>query len=194
MQLTVGNLAGLVRLTLTDPRAAARVVMLQPLPMQGRWAALILTAVLSAFLMQVMTALLPPVTGPDGEVITPVGPFFWAGMVAAGMVLTVMLTHHVGRWRGGQGSLGNAVLLVAWLQFIQLLTVLLQIGLMFVLPIVAPVVEIGGVLLFVWLLVHFIAELHGFRSVGLVFLGVIVTFVAAVFGLSLLLMLLGVGF
>lgn len=194
MDLTVANLAGLVALTLREPREAARVILRVPLPLSARWAAMLLMAVLSAVLMQVMQALLPPPLAADGTPLEPVGPFFWAGMVAAGMVLTVMLTHHVGRWRGGQGSLGNAVLLVAWLQFIQLLTVLLQIGLMFVLPIVAPVVEIGGVLLFVWLLVHFIAELHGFRSVGLVFLGVIVTFVAAVFGLSLLLMLLGVGF
>jgi hypothetical protein len=35
--------------------------------------------------------------------------------------------------------------------------------------------------------------MHGFRSLGLVFLGVIVTFVAAVFAMSLLLMMLGVG-
>lgn len=193
MQLTVGNLAGLVRLTLTDPRLAARAVMAQPLPVQARWWALILTAVLSAFLMQAVTALLPPLPGPDGEAVTPIGPAIWAGMVASGMVMTVLLVHHVGRWRGGSGQLGDAVLLVAWLQFIQLLTVLLQIVVMLVLPFAAPLVEIGGVLLFLWLLVHFVAELHGFRSIGLVFLGVVVTFVAAVFTLSALLLMLGVG-
>lgn len=193
MQLTVGNLAGLVRLTLTDPRLAARAVMAQPLPVQARWGALILTAVLSAFLMQAVTALLPPLPGPDGEAVTPIGPAIWAGMVASGMVMTVLLVHHVGRWRGGSGQLGDAVLLVAWLQFIQLLTVLLQIVVMLVLPFAAPLVEIGGVLLFLWLLVHFVAELHGFRSIGLVFLGVVVTFVAAVFTLSALLLMLGVG-
>ncbi|MBU9698387.1 YIP1 family protein [Rhodobacteraceae bacterium HSP-20] len=193
MQLTVGNLAGLVRLTLGDPRLAARAVMAQPLPVQARWGALILTAVLSAFLMQAVTALLPPLPGPDGEAVTPIGPAIWAGMVASGMVMTVLLVHHVGRWRGGSGQLGDAVLLVAWLQFIQLLTVLLQIVVMLVLPFAAPLVEIGGVLLFLWLLVHFVAELHGFRSIGLVFLGVVVTFVAAVFTLSALLLMLGVG-
>lgn len=193
MQLTVGNLAGLVRLTLGDPRLAARAVMAQPLPVQARWWALILTAVLSAFLMQAVTALLPPLPGPDGEAVTPIGPAIWAGMVASGMVMTVLLVHHVGRWRGGSGQLGDAVLLVAWLQFIQLLTVLLQIVVMLVLPFAAPLVEIGGVLLFLWLLVHFVAELHGFRSIGLVFLGVVVTFVAAVFTLSALLLMLGVG-
>lgn len=193
MQLTVGNLAGLVRLTLGDPRLAARAVMAQPLPVQARWGALILTAVLSAFLMQAVTALLPPLPGPDGEAVTPIGPAIWAGMVASGMVMTVLLVHHVGRWRGGSGQLVDAVLLVAWLQFIQLLTVLLQIVVMLVLPFAAPLVEIGGVLLFLWLLVHFVAELHGFRSIGLVFLGVVVTFVAAVFTLSALLLMLGVG-
>lgn len=192
MQLTVGNLAGLVRLTLADPRLAARAVMAQPIPVQIRWGALVLMAVLSAFLMQAMTALMPPMTGPDGEVIAPLGPFFWAGMVASGMVVTALLVHHVGRWRGGNGTLGDAVLLVAWLQFIQLLTVLLQIVLMFVLPFAVPLVEIAGLLLFVWLLVNFVAELHGFRSLGLVFLGVVITFFVAVMSLTVVLMMLGV--
>jgi hypothetical protein len=90
--------------------------------------------------------------------------------------------------------LPDAVILIAWLQFIQLLVVAAQILLMIVLPAVAPVLEIAGVILFLWLLVNFVAEMHGFRSLGLVFLGVIITFVGFVFGMSLLLMILGVGF
>ena len=86
------------------------------------------------------------------------------------------------------------MILIAWLQFIQLLVVAAQILLMIVLPAVAPVLEIAGVILFLWLLVNFVAEMHGFRSLGLVFLGVIITFVGAVFVLSLLMMSLGVGF
>jgi hypothetical protein len=110
------------------------------------------------------------------------------------MVLTSLQVFAVGRWRGGRGELPDAVILIAWLQFIQLLVVAAQILLMIVLPAVAPVLEIAGVILFLWLLVNFVAEMHGFRSLGLVFLGVIITFVGFVFGMSLLLMILGVGF
>ena len=90
--------------------------------------------------------------------------------------------------------MADAVILIAWLQFIQLLMVALQLVLVVTLPALAPVVEIGAVLLFLWLLVNFVAEMHGFRSLGLVLLGVVVTFVAAVFAMSVLLMALGVGF
>jgi hypothetical protein len=63
MELTVANLAGLVRLTFARPREAAQVVLRQPLPMQARWGAIALMAVLSAFLMQGLAALLPPAVG-----------------------------------------------------------------------------------------------------------------------------------
>lgn len=193
MTLTMANLVALVRLTLTQPRAAAAEVMRLPLPMSGRWTALLLMATLSALLMQVLGAMLPPAVGPDGQPLQPVGPIVWAGMVTVGMMITAGLAHSVGRWRGGKGEFPDALILVAWLQFLQLLLVAAQILLMFVLPMLAPIVEIAGVLLFLWLLVNFVAEMHGFRSLGMVFLGVILTFVVAVFGLSLVLMSLGVG-
>ncbi|MBD1205843.1 MAG: Yip1 family protein [Rhodobacteraceae bacterium] len=193
MTLTYANLAALVRLTLTQPRAAAQAVMRVPLPMAGRWSALLLMATLSALLMQVLSLLLPPTLGPDGQELRPVGPLVWAGMVTVGMMITAGLAHSVGRWRGGKGEFPDAVILVAWLQFLQLLLVAVQIVVMLLLPMLAPVIEIGGVLLFLWLLVNFVAEMHGFRSLGLVFLGVILTFVGAVFALSLLMMSLGVG-
>ncbi len=193
MELTLANVTGLVRLTLADPRQAARVVMRLPMPLQARWAAVALMAVLSAFLMQGMAALMPPAIGPDGQEVPTITPFFWAGMVGFGMVMTALLAFAVGRWRGGRGELADAVILVAWLQFIQLLIVVLQLVVLVVLPLLAPVVEVGAVLVFVWLLVNFVAEMHGFRSLGMVFLGIVLTFVAAVFGMTMLLMMLGIG-
>jgi hypothetical protein len=193
MEMTLANVAGLVRLTFANPRQAAQLVLRLPMTLQDRWAVVALMAVFSAFLMQAMAALLPPTLGPNGEELQPVGPFFWAGMVAIGMVITASLAFAVGRWRGGKGELADAVILIAWLQFIQLLLVALQLVLLVTLPVLTPVVEIGAVVLFLWLLVNFVAEMHGFKSLGLVFVGVIVTFVAAVFAMSLLLMLMGVG-
>lgn len=192
MDLTLSNVMGLVALTLRNPRAAAQTILRVPLPMVWRWGALVLMATLSAVVMQAVQALLPPQVLPDGTVSQPVPPVIWAVMVAVGMSMTVFLIHAVGRWRGGRGELADAVILVAWLQFIQLLAVLVQVLLMTLLPVAVPLAEIGGVLLFVWLLVHFVAEMHGFRSLGLVFLGILLTFVAAVLALTFVLMSLGV--
>lgn len=192
MDLTLSNVMGLVALTLRNPRGAAQAILRVPLPMVWRWGALILMAALSAVVMQGVQALLPPQVMPDGTVSEPVPPVIWAVMVAVGMSMTVFLIHSVGRWRGGKGELADAVILVAWLQFIQLLAVLVQVLLMYLLPVAVPLAELGGVLLFVWLLVHFVAEMHGFRSLGLVFLGILMTFVAAVLVLTFVLMSLGV--
>lgn len=192
MTLDFATLAALVRLTLRQPRAAAAEVMRVPLPLVGRWSALLLMAALSAMLMQMLVLLLPPVLDANGQVVEPVGPMVWAGMVTVGMVVTAALAHSVGKWRGGKGEFSDAVILIAWLQFLQLLLVAAQILVVLVLPVLAPVIEIGGVLLFLWLLVNFVAEMHGFRSLGLVFLGVLLTFVVVVFAMSLLMVSLGV--
>jgi hypothetical protein len=187
MDLTLSNLLALARLTVQSPRLGAQAVMRLPLPGNARWAAMLLLAVMSALLMQGMTYVLPPV-GPNGEPVEPVGPFFWAGMVAGGMVLTTVLVHRIGKWRGGTGRFDDALILVVWLQFIQMLLVVVQLVLLFVLPPAATLVEVLAVALFLWLLTNFVAELHGFRSLGLVFLGVILTFVASVFVMSILLL------
>lgn len=187
MDLTLSTLLALARLTVQSPREGAQAVMRLPLPGNAKWVALLLLAVISAILMQVMAILLPPVT-PDGTPVTPVGPFFWTGMVAGGMVLTTVLVYRIGKWRGGVGRFEDALILVVWLQFIQLLLVMVQLVLLFILPPLATLVEVVAVALFLWLLTNFVAELHRFRSLGLVFLGVILTFVAAVLVMSVLLM------
>jgi hypothetical protein len=54
---------------------------------------------------------------------------------------------------------------------------------------------IGGIAalaLFLWLFVNFVAVLHGFPSLLLVFVGIVVSAFAVVFGLSLILALIGV--
>ena len=102
MTLTYANLAALVRLTLTQPRAAAQAVMRVPLPMAGRWSALLLMATLSALLMQVLSLLLPPAIGPDGQELRPVGPLVWIHAVSVGE--TVAAFDQLGA--GGDDSLG----------------------------------------------------------------------------------------
>jgi hypothetical protein len=46
-------------------------------------------------------------------------------------------------------------------------------------PVMAGIIGLGGFVLFLWLMTAFIAELHGFRSRGLVFVGMVVSAFAA---------------
>ncbi len=187
MELSFGAIAALLGLTLRAPRQAAALLMRAKLPDGARWAALALMAVLSAIVMYSVSSM-APVTGPDGAPLPMPGPFFWAGMVGFGMGLTALMAYGVGRWRGGRGTLPDAVLLVAWLQVVQLALVALQLVLLLLVPVLADLLEIGSVVVFFWLLTAFVAELHGFRSTGKVLAGVVLTFAAMVLAMTVLLL------
>lgn len=187
MDLTVASIVALLKLTFQAPRQAAALLMKLGLPDNARWAALVLMAVASALVMYAVSEVAPTV-GPDGEVLPTPGPFFWAGMVGFGMGMTAMLAYGVGRWRGGRGSMSDAVLLVAWLQVVQLALVAVQMLLLVVMPPLAAVLEIASVVIFLWLLSNFVAELHGFASVGRVAGGVLMTFVVMVIVMTVVLL------
>jgi hypothetical protein len=187
MEPTLANLLSLARLSITAPREAARAIMALRMPMNARWAALVLMAVCSALVMHLMAVLMPSYTA-DGLPAELIGPFVWAGTVSFGMIITALLVHYVGRWRGGTGRFADALILVTWLQFIQLLLVIVQLVLMLVIPPLVPVFEILTIVIFLWLLTNFVAEVHGFKSHWMVFGSVIATFLVAVFLLSLLLL------
>ena len=187
MDPTLANMLSLARLSMTAPREAARAVMALHLPMNARWAALLLMAIVSALMMHLMAVIMPSYTA-DGLPAELIGPFVWASTVSFGMIITALLVHFVGRWRGGTGTFADALILVTWLQFIQLLLVIVQLVLMLVIPPLVPLFEILTIVIFLWLLTNFVAELHGFKSQLMVFGAVIATFLVAVFILSLLLL------
>jgi hypothetical protein len=65
---------------------------------------------------------------------------------------------------------------------------------MLVIPPVAGLITILAMGLFFWLLVNFIAALHSFTSLGMIFVATILTAFGIIFALSLILTLLGIGF
>lgn len=187
MDVTIGGLVALLKLTFQAPRRAAAQLIQLGMPDSARWAALVLMAVASAIVMHAVAVMAPSV-GPEGEVTALPGPFFWAGMVGFGMGMTALLAYGVGRWRGGRGTLPDAVLLVAWLQVVQLALVFVQMLLLVLVPPLASVLELASVVIFLWLLTNFVAELHGFRSVGMVLAGVLATFVVMVLVMTVVLL------
>lgn len=176
----------LVKLSFLAPRQAAQGILRWPLGENGRWAAFALMVVVSALLMHLLSAI-GPLVGPDGVAIEPPGPFFWAMTVGAGMVILTGIALGVGKLFGGRARLSDVAVLVAWLQFVQLVLAAAQVVLMLALPMLGGVLEIASVLAFLWLLAYFMAEAHGFRSVGWVMGGVLVTFGIMVLLLSALL-------
>ena len=184
--MTVQGLAELMRDTLRDPRGGARAVMQMRLPMEARWLALVLMAVGSALLTHIGIAMTMPM-GDTGATLALPSPIATAATQFMVLVLTAALATWVGRWAGGQGQFPDAVTLVVWLQAILLAVQLLQMVLLLLVPPLGALVGYASVALFFWLLTAFVAELHGFRSLGLTFLGVVLAILAVAFVLALFL-------
>jgi hypothetical protein len=190
MDTSLPAFLGLVRDTVSDPRAGARRVILARLPMNVRWLVLALVVVLSVLLSNLTLRMTMAGTGMMGGLL--LGPV--TAMVLQGVVLMVMALaiHQVGRLMGGGGGFADALLLVAFLQGIMLVIQVLQIAALLLLAPLAGIFSILGVVVFLWVLTGFVAELHGFRSMLGVFGMIVVTTFGIAFLIAMLLAMLGV--
>lgn len=189
--MTLGDrIFALTRLTLQDPRQATRVLLAEGVPMRARTGGLLLVAVVSAVFASLQL-------GTSPQALDPLSAFMLASPFRAAVVqwlflaLTVFLVHRVGRAFGGRGSFPDALLVVVWLQLLTLAIQVLQLAATLIAPPLAGIIGLGGFVLFLWLMTAFIAELHGFASRGLVFLGMVLSALGAglVLGIVMILIL-----
>ncbi|MCB2135554.1 MAG: YIP1 family protein [Rhodobacteraceae bacterium] len=170
--------------------AARRLIALDP-PFEARWIGLGLISVLSLLTSRIMALFIPDDRmGPLFALIS--DPWLGAPLQAASLLVIAFLVTFVGRLFGGRGGFMDALLLVVWLQFLLILAQALQIAALFLMPPLALLIAVAALALFVWLLVNFIAALHGFSSLAKVILGMVASFVVIVLLLSVLLVLAGV--
>lgn len=186
MDLTLRGLLAMARDTVADPRAGARRIMAIDLNLRERWLALALMAVISTLLTHLSFALAPAAARAflDDAMASPLRT---AVIQSVALFAGTLAVYRLGQARGGTGSLADAISLMAWLQFILLLAQVAQVLAEVLVPPLAQVIGVAAVALFFWLLTHFVAELHGFRSLGATFVGVLLGMVALAFALALLL-------
>lgn len=186
--LSFADVLEMARFTLMNPREGALRAMQMNLAMQARWLLLVLVASLSALLTHLSFGLLPPdLRAMMGESMQ--SPLRSAILQGGVLLAGVLAIHLIGRARGGTGNFADALLLVGWLQFILLGVQIAQLVAQVVAPVVGEVIGIAGIVLFLWVLTNFVAALHGFKSLGSVFLGIIGT----IFAVSLAFAMLIVG-
>lgn len=190
MDTSFGALWGLVRETVADPRAGARIIMSAGLTMQARWLALALVVVLSVLFGQLAFSLLMASSGMMAMVLS--GPASSILLQAGVLLVMAVAAHQVGRMMGGMGSFPDAMLLIACLQGIMVLVQVAQIVALMLLPPLAGIISIVGFGLFLWVLTGFVAELHGFRSLLGVFGMVLLTAFSVAFLLAIILATLGI--
>jgi hypothetical protein len=182
------RMLSLARLSLQKPRQAARALMAEDVPIRARTAGLLLVAVVTAVLASLQVGLHPQTLDPVSAAML-ASPFRAAVVQWGFLALSVVLIYRVGRAFGGTGSFPDALLIVVWLQLLTLVLQVLQLLATVIAPPLAGIIGIGGFVLFLWLMTNFIAELHGFRSLGLVFAGMAGTAIATglLLGIALIL-------
>lgn len=192
-------LIALARQSVSDPRGAARRLIDRNLPPPVLVDAAALVAVLSGISGWLFANLLlslpapPEVTAAElaaarGEVA---GPLSQAMVQARGMVLIAAAIWILGRMFGGVGRAGGAVAITIWLSALSLAAQIVLIVLLALAPPIAVLALIGWVVLNIWLLTSFIAELHDFDSAWSVFFAILGLAFLLALGLALFGSLLG---
>jgi hypothetical protein len=189
MELTPAFLLRMVRKTIVAPRAGAAAVLDMGFSASVGWLALMLMAIGSTLLTHISFAMMSQ-EAQDFWGAAMGSPMRTAMLQWVVLLISVHAIHKIGRWRGGVGSLNNAVILVAWLQFILLCVQVLELVIEPLVPAAAAMLGVFGLVLFLWLLTNFIAELHEFRSLGMVFFGIVLTLFAMSFVLAFVFSLL----
>lgn len=188
-EVTFSFSAGLefARFCVQEPRQAARKVIAADLPMPVRWMGLVLAAIVSAITVHLYLGLFPADAAGDAA-FPGITPFTTVLLDLVFNLAAAVLLFAVGRWRGGQGSFADSLILIVVLQLILILPQLLQLVAIVLVPPLASIIGLASVALYFWLISHFGAELHGFASALRVFFGVIATMVAVVFLLAFLML------
>lgn len=180
MSAVTENLKDLAIETIRSPRGAARRVLDLPLTPTQVWSAFAATILLSVVLTGLGQILFPL---PPGDVFAmfQLSPFGAAALLG---VITLALTTAVvaiGRIFGGVGSLDGGLRLIAWMQAILIGLQAMQLVFLAILPTVAALLGMASVLLFIWLLLNFVAELHRFNGIGQAVVVVLLAFALASF-------------
>ncbi|PZX18469.1 Yip1-like protein [Palleronia aestuarii] len=190
--LSFSTLLPLAGETLRAPRRTFARLMELPVGREALWQALLLVVVLSILLAEATNLLLfaAETDGPAGPGFA--APFIFGAIQFVVLLSTVFLIDGVGRKFGGTGDLRGALLAVTWLQFIMVCLQVVQSVVILLVPSLGALVVTAGLVLFLVLLTCFVAELHGFSSLGRVFGMILFVLVGVGLALSLIATLAGV--
>lgn len=175
--------------TIQSPRTAAQKIMELNLSRDVLWSGLILVACINSIIYSFSlflgdTSALPALFR---------NPVMFFALVTGVLILTVHGFYWTGRALGGQGDLGELLALMVWLQGLRAIAQAALFLLMFISPAIGQLFSLCVGILGLWITVNFIT--HALRLPGLMYgVGVIIlAAVGIVFGLMILVGLIGLG-
>ncbi len=166
--MTLDGFKPLFVLTLKDPRTAARLVMGMDLPPQALWLALSLVSVVTSL---IFSGLLQFAELPESEMGDMArgspgysSPLIFAFMQWSRAVLSVFVLFWVGQALGGQGRLSDVLAVITWLQVVGFCVILVLSVAGIILPFVTTLGFFAFFVWWIWAVVGFLDEAHGFDS------------------------------
>lgn len=185
------SILSMIRDSVAEPQETAdRLLALRPSTGVILQAA-VLVSVLDALLLGALGGGSFVMPTPDGGLA--LSPFLHAAVLFGSLVLSAGALQVGGQMLGGKGRFQESLLVVVWLEVLAIAVQLVTLLVAIIVPPIAGVLGILGLGILIWCIVHFARALHGFpgygRTIGALLLGAVVV----VFGMSVLLAMLGFG-
>ena len=184
-------LGALLRRTLNNPADGARGVIDLGLARRDLWFALLLTTILSVFLLSLTQG--PSLYLPMGGEAVVVGPLTYAVILGSGLVVLVFALYFMGRILGGVGTFPATLAIIVWLEVLGLIARSAQAVASWISGSAEMIVAVLGTVYLLWCLIRFTNELHEFNSIGKSILTLVLVFLGITFGILPILTLIGVG-
>lgn len=184
-------LGALLRRTLNNPADGARGVIDLGLARRDLWFALLLTTILSVFLLSLTQG--PSLYLPMGGEPVVVGPLTYAVILGSGLVVLVFALYFMGRILGGVGTFPATLAIIVWLEVLGLIARSAQAVASWISGSAEMIVAVLGTVYLLWCLIRFTNELHEFNSIGKSILTLVLVFLGITFGILPILTLIGVG-
>ncbi|MDU8945603.1 YIP1 family protein [Ovoidimarina sediminis] len=192
MSLSFSELMRMVLRTLQNPREGAAEVLALGIPREAHWLLVAVVVVLSSLLTEFFAVV--AMMGSPASAMGQPSLVLTLAVHLGSIVMLIVLVQGIGRAMGGTGRVEETTVLMCWLQFVMMVVSVAQTLLILLMPPIAAVVLFAGVGILLWLLTHFVAVLHGFRSLAGVFGMILGTAFLIAVVLTILLQMAGVEF
>lgn len=192
MQLSLAYLWQLFLRSFQEPRAAMAQVLSLGISRQTLWQLLLFTCTISVVVSYITGSFLPQPQLPDGTEASQISPFRLGLILLLSQGLLLFLgTVVAGKIARGQGSFDDVLTMIIFQQLIMFVLNLFQLLIALVSPAFAVMFGLSTLVVLIWQLCQFVAEVHGFKSALAVFLWGCVAVILISFALAPLMISLG---
>ena len=180
----------LIKQSFVEPRTAARKVLNFNLTIREVGEVVVLAIVVSTLLTQVpslfitSTDMVDPDVPSTGMQELSITPFSALTINATLMAITILAVYLIGNLFGGRGTIRGSMIVNAWIHYMMIIVQVVLFLVTTIVPVLAIVVIPLALFVFFWLLSHFVAVLHGFRSAMGVFFAALVLILVASFAIT----------